>query len=231
MQANTTGIQTVANCVSGQDVSFTQAGANYRLTGKWNDCTFDRTLAADSDGEIYGVDVTSTCTSQTITGMADPVKPVVFWFASTYPAAGSLVFCQPKLSLHDVTVTVNLANGQLINVIPVDDYAQANNVTSGPPLNGNVWNGVQFNLTAADPGTLIRANSTRLQLAQSAFLLMQRNGLQTVLQDQSQVLNITTTRYQLYLALSARSNYFVTDRTGSKVMVAITEIQARLWMS
>ncbi|CAG7847755.1 SubName: Full=Uncharacterized protein {ECO:0000313/EMBL:CCA69527.1} [Serendipita indica DSM 11827] len=231
MQANTTGIQTLPNCVSGSDVSFTQTGGSYRLTGKWNDCTFDRTFTADNDDDIYGVDVTSSCTSQAISGLADPVKPVVFWFATKYLSTGSLVFCQPKLSLHNVIVTVNLANGQLINVVPVGDYALASNVTSGPPLNGNVWNGVQFNLTNSDAGTLVRANSTRLQLSQAAFLLMQRNGLQTVLQDQNQVLDITATRYQLYLALSARSNYFVTDRSGSKVMVAITEIQQRLWMS
>ena len=104
-------------------------------------------------------------------------------------------------------------------------------MTSGPPLNGQVFNGVQFNTTGADADTILRANLTQLQLPASAYYLLEETGLDTVLQDSDQVVNITETRYQLFLALSARSNYFVTDRSGANIFVLITEIQQRLWMS
>lgn len=105
------------------------------------------------------------------------------------------------------------------------------NVTSGPPLNGQVFNGVQFNTTGAGADTLLRANLTQLQLSASVYYLLEETGLSTVLQDSDQVVNVTTTRYELFLALSARSNYFVTDRSGANIFVYITDIEQRLWMS
>jgi hypothetical protein len=183
------------------------------------------------------VDVTSNCSSTDVSGLADAFKPVVFYFASptANPPLGSLVFCQPTLTLQNVTVTVNLANGTLINVQAIGDYGLSSNVTSGPPLNGQVPNGVQFNITSATPEVLLRANTTQLQLPASVFNMLEQasGGLNGILQSsrQNQLVNITATRYQLFLALSARSNFFVTDTTGASVPAVITEVQQRVWMA
>lgn len=234
MQVNTTAIRTLPNCVAAEQISYTTGAAGDTLTGSWQGCTFSRTFT-DSDGDAThsGVDVTRNCTSSEITSLEDPFKPVVFWFASNsvYTSAASLVFCSPKLSLHNVTVTVNLATGQMIDVVSLADYDIPTNVTSGPPLNGQVFNGVEFDTTDADADTLLRANMTQLQLPASIFHLLQSTGLDTVLQNPEQVVNITTDRYQLFLALSARSNYFITDTSGTHLPAYITEIQQRLWMS
>jgi hypothetical protein len=227
MKANTTGIQTVPNCVLADQVSFTGA----QLTGSGAGCTFGATLATTTAID-YGVNVVGACnTDQQTSALPDPVKPVVFWFTNPGASPSSAaVVCSPELSLHNVTITLNLANGQLIDVAPIGSYDLPTNVTTGPPLNGGVFNGVEFNTTGADADTLLRANTTQLQLASSVFTMLQRNNYDQVLGNPSQMVNITATRYQLYLALSARSNYFVTDFSGQHLPVIIREIQQRLWM-
>ncbi|PVG00824.1 hypothetical protein CPB86DRAFT_782384 [Serendipita vermifera] len=226
MRANTTGIQTQPNCVLADQVQFTGG----QLTGTGGGCQFS--TAAAATGVDYGVDVVGACNSDQTSTLPDPVKPVAFWFTNPGGSPSSaMVFCSPKLSLHNVTITLNLANGQLIDVTPIGDYDVPSNVTSGPPLNGQVFNGVEFNTTGADAETLLRANTTQLQLASSVFNLLQKNTYDQVLGDAAQMVNITATRYQLFLALSARSNYFVTDYSGTNLPVVIREIQQRLWMA
>lgn len=232
MQANTTGIRTLPNCAAADTSSYTTITGGTRLTGSWKSCTFSRDFTSAS-ATNFGVDVTGNCTSTDISGLDDSYKPAVFWFTSPVasPPLGSLVFCQPTLTLHNVTVVVNLANGTLINVEPIGDYGLPTNVTSGPPLNGQVPNGVRFNTTGATPDVLLRANTTQLQLPASIFNLLEQGGLDGLLQDSNRLVNITATRYQLFLALSARSNFFVTDRTGANIPAVITEVQQRLWMA
>ncbi|KAG8798520.1 hypothetical protein FRC17_007404, partial [Serendipita sp. 399] len=95
------------------------------------------------------------------------------------------------------------------------------------------WNGVQHDVTGADADTQLRAQITRLQLSQSVAVLLQKekDGLETALANTDKVVEIVSNRYALYLALSARSNYFVPDQSGSSVLVQITEIQERLWLT
>ncbi|CAG8616129.1 1026_t:CDS:2, partial [Acaulospora colombiana] len=225
MKANTTGIQTQPNCVLADQVQLTGG----QITGSGAGCQFSATSAAA--GVDYGVNVVGACNFEQSTPLPAPVKPVAFWFTNPGGSPSSAaVVCTPKLSLHNVTITLNLANGQLIDVTPIGDYDLPTNVTSGPPLNGRVWNGVEFNTTNADADTLLRANTTQLQLASSVFNLLQRNTYDKVLGDAAQIVNITATRYQLFLALSARSNFFVTDNSGTHLPVVIKEIQQRLWM-
>ncbi|KAG8828841.1 hypothetical protein FRC19_000229 [Serendipita sp. 401] len=230
MKANTNAIQTLPNCVKADTVNFARAGTGYQLTGSWAGCPVNLNVDSSTDLE-FGVDVVGNCTTASVNSLPAPVKPVVFWFASTTYSAASLVFCTPELTIHDVKVTVNLATGELINVEPLGDYAQPTNVTSGPPLNGQVWNGVRHDVTGASADTLLRDQISRLQLAQSVMLLLQKGDLNTNLQNTDTVVNTVSTRYALYLALSARSNYFVADRSGDKVLAEITEIQQRLWLS
>lgn len=232
MQAATTGIRTLPNCAAADQTSFTTVTGGTQLTGSWQGCTvslnFDNT--ADS---FFGVDITRNCTSADIIALDATTKPVYFWFASpkANPPVASLVFCQPQLSLRNATITVNLANGQLINVEDNGDATLTGIDTNSPPFNGQAFNGVQFNLTGASADTVLRANITQLQLPASVFQMMDRGDLATALSDPAQVVNTTATRYQLFLALSARSNYFVSATDGSQLLVSILETQQRLWMS
>jgi hypothetical protein len=232
MQASTTGIQTLPNCAAAEQTSFTTVTGGTQLTGSWQGCTvsldFDNT--ADS---FFGVDITRNCTSANITALDGTTKPVYFWFASpkASPPVASLVFCQPQLSLHNVTITVNLANGQLIDVESNGNATLTGIDTNSPPFNGQAFNGVQFNLTGASADTVLRANMTQLLLPASVLEVMEKDDLATALSNPAQVVNATATRYQLFLALSARSNYFVSATDGSQLLISILETQQRLWMS
>ncbi|KAG8804252.1 hypothetical protein FRC17_006014, partial [Serendipita sp. 399] len=239
MQANTTGIEQEPNCVKAANVNLAQSGTNLRLTGSWNGCPVSLDIDDQDEDVVFGVDAVANCTSADINNLPAPVRPVFFWVVSkktTYASGGApaaLVFCTPKLSVHDVTVTVNLATGELINVMHIEGDGEHATFGTGPPLNGQTWNGVQHDLTGADADTQLRAEITRLQLSQSVAVLLQKekDGLETVLANTDKVVEVVSNRYALYLALSARSNYFVTDQSGSNVLVQITEIQERLWLT
>ena len=133
-------------------------------------------------------------------GKNSDIRPVFFWFSSNSEGSqqSAVVYCAPQLSLHYVTITVNLANGSLINVVPTGDYDEQSNLTSGgPPLYGGIWNGVDFNLTNPSGIVLQRANTTRLQLPAAVFVAAQesQNGLSSVFNSPSTWTNLTTTTY------------------------------------
>lgn len=128
------------------------------------------------------------------------IRPVFFWFSSN--AGGSqqsaVVYCAPQLSLYYVTVSINLANGTLIDIVQTGDYEEPSNLTDGgPPLNGGIWNGVDFNLTNSTPIVLQRANATRLQLPAAVFVAAQesKNGLSAVFNTPETWANLTTVYY------------------------------------
>lgn len=196
--ANTTGVQTVPNCEIAEDQGFTTSATGSILSGSWNGCDFSMNFD-NSEASHYGVDVARNCSgSPNFNSLPDPLKPVVFWATTQSPGSSvaALVFCKPKLSLHRVTVEVNLAKGELVNCLSNGDYGEITNVTSGPPLNGQVFNGVGFNATD-DPVLQLRANSTRLQLSYSIFHTLSQDihGLANALADNDRVLNVTVTRY------------------------------------
>jgi hypothetical protein len=128
------------------------------------------------------------------------IRPVFFWFSSQADGTqrNAVVYCAPRLSLHYVTITINLANGSMIDVFPTGDYNEPSDLTSGaPPLNGGIWNGVDFNLT--NPSAIVsqRANLTRLQLPAAVFVAAQENvnGLTAVFNTPERWANLTTIYY------------------------------------
>lgn len=128
------------------------------------------------------------------------IRPVFFWFSSNVGGTPqtAVVYCAPKLSLHYVTLTVNLANGSLINVKPIGDYQESSKLTDGgPPLYGGIWNGVDFNISNPTPVVLQRANTTKLQLPAAVFVAAQGsvNGLSAVFNSPQTWANLTTTYY------------------------------------
>jgi hypothetical protein len=104
-------------------------------------------------------------------------RPVVFWFLTLdTPNQGAATFCAPTISLLDVSVNVDINNGSLTSV---EDIQPLNSSTSplasisqnvtGAPLNGQAFNGIQFNLTSPDEFVQGRLNATTLQLPASIF--------------------------------------------------------------
>ena len=195
LQANTTGIQTQPNCQLAVINSYTTGNISATAAG----CRFEQSIDTNSLNS-YGVKTADNCDDYGLMSKTSDLRPVWFWFSSQAEGSrkNAVVYCAPKLSLHDVTISINLANGSLINIIPTGDYKEPNDLTSGaPPLNGGIWNGVEFNLTNALPVVAQRANTTRLQLPAAVFVAAQEsaNGLSAVFNTPETWANLTTVYY------------------------------------
>ena len=195
LQANTTGIQTLPNC----RLATISSDSNGNITASSAGCRFQQKIDTSAPNS-YGVKTVDDCDDTGLTSKDNGIRPVFFWFSSS--ASGqqqsAVVYCAPQLSLHYVTITINLSNGTLINVAPTSDYDQASNLTDGsPPLYGSVFNGVGFNITNQSTVVLQRANTTQLQLPGSVFVGAQQstNGLSAVFDTPDTWTNLTTTYY------------------------------------
>lgn len=154
----------------------------------------------DTAVNSYGVKTADNCDDYALMSKNADIRPVFFWFSSQAEGdrRNAVVYCAPQLSLHYVTISINLANGSLTNVQPTRDYDKPTDMTNGgPPLYGGIWNGVDFNLT--NPSAVIsqRANTTRQQLPAAVFVAAQRsvNGLSAVFDTPETWTNLTTVYY------------------------------------
>jgi hypothetical protein len=195
LEVNVTGIQTQPNCQLA-NISSSSSGS---ISASTAGCRFQQTIDK-STVNTYGVKTVDECDDTKLTSKGIDIRPVFFWFSSnaTGNQQSAVVYCAPKLSLHHVTITINLANGTLMNVAPTSAYDQANNLTNGDaPLYGGVWNGVDFNIT--NPSDLVsqHANTTRLQLPASVFVAAQRSasGLSAAFTTPQMWANLTNTSY------------------------------------
>ena len=195
LQANTTAIQTRPNCQLAVINSYTTGNISATAAG----CRFVQNI--DTSGvSSYGVKAVDNCDDYALMSKSADIRPVFFWFSSQSEGdrRNAVVYCAPQLSLHYVTISINLANGSLTNVVPTGDYNQPTDMTSGgPPLNGGIWNGVDFNLTNSSAVILQRANTTRQQLPAAVFVAAQRrvNGLSAVFDTPETWTNLTTVVY------------------------------------
>jgi hypothetical protein len=97
-------------------------------------------------------------------------SPVILWFFTYQPVpAASATICYPNITFWDVTVNIDLASGNLTEVIPLRPFSTGSsnfsslsaNVT-GAPLNGRAYNGIMFNLTNPDEFVLARQAATQV---------------------------------------------------------------------
>ena len=195
LQANTTGIQTQPNCQLAVINSYTTGNISATAAG----CRFDQNIDTNSLNS-YGVKTAENCDDYGLMSKNSDIRPVFFWFSSQAEGdrKNAVVYCAPQLSLHYVTISINLANGSLINITPTGDYNEPNDLTSGgPPLYGGIWNGVQFNLNNSLPVVAQRANTTQLQLPAAVFVAAQEsaNGLSAVFNTPETWANLTTVYY------------------------------------
>jgi hypothetical protein len=134
--------------------------------------------------------------------------PVIFWFFTYQPTpTASATFCFPTIQLFDVNVNVDLASGNLTQVTQLGAFSGSSNFSSlsanvtGPPLNGQAYNGIEFNLTDPDIFVLERLNATQLSLPAAVFQAAESDpaGLEAIFST-NQFVELSTQVYVSFLS-------------------------------
>jgi hypothetical protein len=116
---------------------------------------------------LFGTDIMPDCN----TGVLAYFRPVVLWFFTydSSPPQGSATYCAPSISLWDVTATVDITTKNLTSVKPIGPIGTGNSGFPGPPMYGQAYNGIAFNLTNKDAFVMERSRAIQLQLPASVF--------------------------------------------------------------
>lgn len=165
--------------------------------------------------------------------------PVILWFFTydTTPPQGSATYCDPTISLWNVEATVDIATGNLTNVVELSQF-NASTASSGSwsaaagvvDMNGLAYNGVAFNLTGGDQFVQARANATNVQLPASIleYASLQPGGVAGAFANNS-FTALAVQVYTTYMKLVAKSTYF--QALDSAAMpIEISYFQSRLWL-
>ncbi|EPQ53464.1 hypothetical protein GLOTRDRAFT_78464 [Gloeophyllum trabeum ATCC 11539] len=232
---NTTAVLSDPGCQPAQSI---------QMTHNTNNDTW--TISADYPGCPYTWDVSRV--AENLFGVApcnvpgdttpDFLRPVLFWYFTYVPSAmSSITFCKPTISLYNVAVTVDLASGNLTSVTQLSPLkvgqgnftAYAGNIT-GSPLNGAAYNGIAYNLSNPDPFTMARVNATQLTLPAAVFqsATTSAQGLTGVFTNNGFV-GLTNSVYRTYLALVAKTVYFVPN--SEPITLQVKTVEKRLWLS
>ncbi|KAF8880015.1 hypothetical protein BD779DRAFT_1550009 [Infundibulicybe gibba] len=162
-------------------------------------------------------------------------SPVVFWFFTYKPTAlSSATICFPSFTLWDVNVNVDLASGNLTKVTELQPFSQSSNFSSfsanvtGPPLNGQAYNGIQFNLTNPDRFVLARQDAVQLQLP-AAVYQSALNGDIVGAFNSDLFVQLANSVYRIYLNLVAKEVYFVD--APAPLTMQVKTIRKRVWLS
>ena len=163
---------------------------------------------------LFGTSV-ANCTSGEYTDQPPQFGPVLFWFFTYQPsAAAAATFCFPTISLWDVTAKVDIATGNLTNVIvqrqfdaSYSPYASTAGNITGPPLNGRAYNGIEFQLLDNNPFVLARRDAIHLQLPAAVVQLAQADpgGLPAVFSSGK----FTSLTAQVYVSVGPLSAGYV----------------------
>jgi hypothetical protein len=235
--ANTTAVKTEPNCHLTTTVSTPiYSGSGWQNNVTFNGCTFTYSVN-HSTPHLFGSDVFEDC----IPGEPVWFQPIVLWFFTydTTPPQGSATYCAPALSLWEVAVTVDIATANLTSVQEINPlstnstspFASLSGNITGAPLNGQAYNGIQFNMTGADQFVIARQNATDLQLPSSIFqsVATSPGGLTAGFATNS-FTEMATRVYTTYLKMIAKSVYFL-PTTDETIPVQVKTVQQRLWLS
>ncbi|KAA1470826.1 hypothetical protein DENSPDRAFT_836724 [Dentipellis sp. KUC8613] len=229
---NTTAIQTNVNCANPLNTTLnTSVATNFSISGTSVDgcpggpAFFD----PDNAAQQYGVVSVPNCGSNAPSNSS--FQPVMFWYYHVKADGtheGRTVFCTPRLQLFDVMAYADLSSGALTGVQTLDNYPKPNNVT-GAPLDGNTYNGLFF-APSTDTNVQARATSIKSGIPNAIFRGAAQNssGLQAVFDDPTGFMNLTSNVYTQYLALAAKSIYFLP--TDNQVFSRVTQLVPRLWI-
>ncbi|KAG9021971.1 hypothetical protein FRB95_001082 [Tulasnella sp. JGI-2019a] len=136
----TTSIQTESGCGTPDTYNGTETNGVWSFQATWSGCSVTVTTT-DTNSDQVGVNPVSLCTGDgVVISQLAQFQPVVFWFFSNSLKQGNMVFCQPKSFAYNVIAGMDLNSGQITAMAVVDQNMAPNNFT-GPPTNGQTFNG------------------------------------------------------------------------------------------
>ncbi|KAF9444645.1 hypothetical protein P691DRAFT_836023 [Macrolepiota fuliginosa MF-IS2] len=224
--ANTTAVKTVPNC---QPISVnmqqTSTGWNNSVSFN-NDCNIS--WAVDRNAQtLFGTDVL-TCDAAT----PPQFGPVIFWFFTW----ASATICTPRLEFWDVMASVDIMTSNLTDVKELRPFSSASNFSSlagnvtGTPLNGRAYNGINFTLDNPDEFVNRRLDALRLQLPAAIFQAAVQSPAGVIGSfSANKFVNLATRVYTTYLALVARTAYFLPLQ--EQMTVEVRTFKKRVWLS
>ncbi|RDB16062.1 hypothetical protein Hypma_003454 [Hypsizygus marmoreus] len=229
--ANTTALKSDTGCQPASvDMVQNADGNGWTNTARHNDCI--KTFAVDKNTTtLFGTD-TGDCSS----ALPPQFSPVIFWFFTYQPSArASATFCYPSFTLWDVNVNVDLASGNLTKVTELRPFSSSSNFSSlsanitGAPLFSRAYNGIKFNLTNPDVFVLARQAATQLQLPAAVYqsAVQSSQGLVGSF-EANRFVELSTDVYQRYLALIAKTVYFLPS--SEPITVQVKTIKKRVWL-
>ncbi|KAG8989850.1 hypothetical protein FRB94_013959 [Tulasnella sp. JGI-2019a] len=227
----TTAIQTESGCGTPDTYSGTETNGVWSFQASWSGCNVTIT-ATDTNSDQVGVDPVPLCTGDgVVISQFAQFQPVVFWFFSNSLKQGNMVFCQPKSFAYNVIAGVDLSSSQITAMTVVDQNVASNNFT-GPPTNGQTYNGVQFDLSAADAVTKARALAIQSSLPDAIARAARTasGGLAGLISTNSGqgLLDVTNRTYSQFLATVAQTTYFFDNQVTINSKIVNWEI--RLWV-
>jgi hypothetical protein len=225
---NTTAVKTDVNCHLMSTQSTNLPGGGWKNDATFNGCTFSYSVNQTAN-HLFGTSVMPDCNN---TGVPDPFRPVVLWFFTydTSPPQGSATYCAPSISLWDVTAVIDVATKNLTSVQEIGPVDINTSPFAGPPMYGQAYNGIAFNLTGQDQFVLNRANAIQLQLPASIFQAASAaSGNLAVAFEQNSFVGLATQVYGIYMKLVASILYF--SPSGGSVLVTPNSYQQRLLLS
>lgn len=231
LAVNTTGLQTEVNCINTESLNLTSSGGNYVAGATFpNTCVANFTVGIADGNQQYGVINASSCALE---GQDISFQPVIFWYyfqdmTTTNDPQVWAILCQPSMKAFVIMTSMNLNNGTLGECTTLQNFTEPNNVT-GDPLNGQVFNGVEFDassnvyiaaraiaINSGLPGTVYR------------YASQQPGGIQSVYNDSYGWLNATSKIYTQHLAVAAQANYF--GQTNTTIPALLTTDVPRLFV-
>lgn len=137
----------MVNCSVPPGQNLTQVNTtNFVISTQDSDgCSATGSFNPQDAEQQYGILPTTQGTCGFPTSVNSTVLPVAFWFfefgaSNNQDPIVKTVLCRPSIELFNVAATVNYNNGSLTNVIPLQNYTAANNISSflngGNALNG-----------------------------------------------------------------------------------------------
>ncbi|KAI0689567.1 hypothetical protein BC835DRAFT_1418450 [Cytidiella melzeri] len=239
--ANTTAVQSQPNCVGpdGGSVSLNQLGnGSWNNTASFNGCSFSWSVNKTAVN-LFGVNPvpdTSECAS--LTAIPEEYRPVIFWFFTYQPSAmASISMCSPSLTFLDVTASIDIASSNVTSLDilgPIGSHVTtlqefSGNVT-GDPLDGRAYNGMFFAIDNLDAFAVQRQNAIQLSLPAAVFQAAQNSpGGLTAAFENNQFANLSASVYATYLALVAKTVYFLDFQ--QPIAIDTQTIHKRLFLS
>ncbi|KAF9442402.1 hypothetical protein P691DRAFT_765259 [Macrolepiota fuliginosa MF-IS2] len=132
--------------------------------------------------------------------------------------------------------SVDIMTSNLTSVKELGHFSSASNFSSlagnvtGPPLNGRAYNGVNFSLVDPDEFFAARLAALKLQLPAAVYqAALQSPAGPTGSMDPDQYVSLVTQVYTTYLALVARTVYFLPNQ--EPMIVEVMSPWKRVWLN